>query len=197
MGMPAHEEERDGPDPRGDRSRGGVVFAPGAQGPTEGSGTGEGGGTVEGSGTGEGGGDLERAESVQEPAKVMRIAIMARQLLDELRGTPLDQQSRGRLRAIYDQSLRELAGTLSPDLSHELAELAPPLDDATPTEAELRVAQAQLVGWLEGLFRGIQAAVFAQQMAAQAELERMRRQQVPGLGRRNDQLEMPATGTYL
>lgn len=197
MSMPAHEEERDGPDHGGDRNRGGVVFVPGDQGSADGSGVPRTDESAGDAGGGEGGRDVERTESVQEPAKVMRIAIMARQLLDELRGTPLDQQSRGRLRAIYDQSLRELAGTLSPDLSHELSELAPPLDDATPTDAELRVAQAQLVGWLEGLFRGIQAAVFAQQMAAQAELERMRRQQVPGLGRRNDQLEMPATGTYL
>jgi len=139
----------------------------------------------------------EERESVHEPAKVMRIAIMARQLLDELRDAPLDQRSRGRLRDIYDQSLHELAGTLSPDLTHELEEMARPLEDPDPTDAELRVAQAELVGWLEGLFRGIQAAVVAQQMAAQADLEGMRRQQMLTPVRRPEEPEMPATGNYL
>ncbi|MHB1775265.1 MAG: proteasome activator [Acidimicrobiales bacterium] len=136
-------------------------------------------------------------ESVHEPAKVMRIAIMARQLLDELRDLPLDQRSRDRLRDIYDQSLRELAGTLSPDLAHELEEMARPLEEPDPTDAELRVAQAQLVGWLEGLFRGIQAAVFAQQVAAQADLQRMRPRQMLAPGRQPDSSEAPTTGTYL
>ena len=143
-------------------------------------------------------GEEHEPGTVQEPAKVMRIAIMSRQLLDELRETPLDRASRGRLRDIYDQSLRELSGTLSPELTQELEEMAHPIDDAAPTDAELRIAQAQLVGWLEGLFRGIQTAVFAQQMAAQAELDRMRRQHLLAPGRRaGEQTEMPSTGNYL
>ena len=128
-------------------------------------------------------------ETVEQPAKVMRIGSMIKQLLEEVRHAPLDDASRARLREIYETSVRELAEGLSPDLREELDRLAMPFDDdAAPSEAELRVAQAQLVGWLEGLFHGIQATLFAQQMAAQAQLEQMRRQQrglppgAPGVG---------------
>lgn len=114
-------------------------------------------------------------EAVEQPAKVMRIGSMVKQLLDEVRSAPLDEGSRVRLAEIYETSVDELAKALSPDLQDELRRLAPPFpDDRTPTDAELRVAQAQLVGWLEGLFHGIQATLFAQQLAARQQLEQMR-----------------------
>ena len=120
-----------------------------------------------------------RGESIEQPAKVMRIGSMIKQLLDEVRQAPLDRASRQRLREIYENSVRELADGLSPDLAAELDRLALPLDASEPSDAELRVAQAQLVGWLEGLFHGIQATLFAQQMAARAQLEEMRREGLP------------------
>jgi hypothetical protein len=120
-------------------------------------------------------------ESVEQPAKVMRIGSMIKQLLDEVRAAPLDEASRDRLAAIYETSVDELSEALSPDLQAELRRLAPPFaGESTPSEAELRVAQAQLVGWLEGLFHGIQATLFAQQMQARQQLEEMRRQLPPG-----------------
>src|SRR5438067_13224021 len=122
------------------------------------------------------GGDEDQTEAVEQPAKVMRIGSMIKQLLDEVRQAPLDEASRTRLREIYETSVRELAEGLSPDLREELERLALPFDSDTPSDAELRIAHAQLVGWLEGLFHGIQATLFAQQMAAQAQLEQMRRQ---------------------
>jgi Protein of unknown function (DUF2587) len=119
-------------------------------------------------------------ETVEQPAKVMRIGSMIKQLLEEVRKAPLDERSRSRLAEVYEQSVRELAEGLSPDLRDELARLALPFDEGgTPSESELRVAQAQLVGWLEGLFHGIQATLFAQQMAAQSQLEQMRRRGLP------------------
>ncbi|MFZ0665545.1 MAG: bacterial proteasome activator family protein [Acidimicrobiales bacterium] len=119
-------------------------------------------------------------EAVEQPAKVMRIGSMVKQLLDEVRAAPLDEKSRVRLREIYEQSVRELAESLSPDLAKELDRMALPFDaESVPSEAELRIAQAQLVGWLEGLFHGIQATLVAQQMAARAQLEEMRRRGLP------------------
>ena len=120
----------------------------------------------------------DRTESVASPAKVLRIGSMTKELLEEVRRAPLDDAGRGRLREIYETSVRELAEGLSGDLRAELARLSSPFSEETPSDAELRVAQAQLVGWLEGLFHGIQAAIFSQQMAAQAQLQQMRR---PGL----------------
>ena len=119
----------------------------------------------------------ESPMTVSEPAKVMRIGTMIKQLLEEVRGTQLDERGRDRLREIYETSVEELAGALSSDLEAELLRLAIPFDaDAgIPSEAELRVAQAQLVGWLEGLFHGIQATLFAQQTAARQQLELMQR----------------------
>lgn len=118
----------------------------------------------------------EEVMTVSEPAKVMRIGTMIKQLLEEVRGTQLDEAGRDRLRDIYEISVQELAGALSSDLRDELARLALPFDAAgVPSEAELRVAQAQLVGWLEGLFHGIQATLFAQQTAARQQLEMMQR----------------------
>jgi hypothetical protein len=121
------------------------------------------------------------SESVPSPAKVMRIGAMVRQLLEEVRHAPLDEAGRDRMRDIYDISVRELSDSLSPDLAEELGRVARPFTgDETPSEAELRVAQAQLVGWLEGLFHGIQATLFAQQMNARNQLEEMRRRALPG-----------------
>jgi hypothetical protein len=118
-------------------------------------------------------------EVVEQPAKVMRIGSMIKQLLDEVRQAPLDEAGRSRLGEIYETSVRELADGLSPDLRDELGRLSMPLGEGVPSEAELRIAQAQLVGWLEGLFHGIQATLFAQQVAAQNQLEQMRRRGLP------------------
>ncbi|HEU5082965.1 MAG TPA: proteasome activator [Acidimicrobiales bacterium] len=115
-------------------------------------------------------------ESVQEPGRVMRIGAMIRQLLEEVRSADLDDAGRERLREIYDQSVAELSGALSDDLADELHRLASPFGDTPASAGELRVAQAQLVGWLEGLFHGIQATLFAQQAAARQQLEQMRHQ---------------------
>ncbi|RYZ32688.1 MAG: bacterial proteasome activator family protein, partial [Propionibacteriaceae bacterium] len=114
-------------------------------------------------------------DQVSEPAKVMRIATMIRQLLDEVKSAPLDEASRQRMGAIYTTSIGELKQGLSADLVDELERLSLPFNaDATPSDAELRIAQAQLVGWLEGLFHGIQTAIYAQQMAARAQFEQIR-----------------------
>jgi hypothetical protein len=118
-------------------------------------------------------------EAITQPAKLLRIASMVRELLDETRQASIDEPGRIRLREIYQRSLEELRDVLSPDLREELAMLAPPME-GVPTEAEIRVAQAQLVGWLEGLFHGIQAALFAQQAAARAQFEELRRRGLPG-----------------
>jgi hypothetical protein len=143
---------------------------------------------------GEGPDPAEEVEAVSHPARVMRIGSMIKQLLDEVRSAPLDEASRARLRGIYDLSVRDLASSLSPDLAEELNRLAPPFaDDATPSESELRIAQAQLVGWLEGLFHGIQATLFAQQMAARQQLEQMRGELPRGPGGPPD----GRPGTYL
>lgn len=133
-------------------------------------------------------------ESVQEPGRVMRIGAMIRQLLEEVRSADLDDAGRERLREIYDQSVTELSGALSDDLADELHRLASPFGDTPASAGELRVAQAQLVGWLEGLFHGIQATLFAQQAAARQQLEQMRHQLQAG--QRPDQGAHPP-GTYL
>lgn len=120
-------------------------------------------------------------DMVEQPAKVMRIGSMIKQLLEEVRAAPLDEASRNRLREIHQSSIRELEQGLAPDLRAELDRLSLPFsEDATPSDAELRVAHAQLVGWLEGLFHGIQTTLFAQQMAARMQLEQMRRGLPPG-----------------
>ena len=111
---------------------------------------------------------------VEQPAKVMRIGGMIRQLLDEVKAAPLDEASRARLRDIHLQSIKELEDGLAPELVEELERLSLPFDGETPSEGELRIAQAQLVGWLEGLFHGIQAALYAQQVQAQAQFQNMR-----------------------
>jgi hypothetical protein len=121
-------------------------------------------------------------EAVQQPAKVMRIGAMIRQLLEEVRRAPLDDEGRARLAEVYATSIDELSAAVSPDLRDELQRLVDPFvgGDGVPTEAELRIAQAQLVGWLEGLFHGIQATLFAQQMAVRQQLEERQRGLPPG-----------------
>lgn len=138
-----------------------------------------------GGGDGDGDGDEQAevpvTEMVEQPAKVMRIGSMIKQLLEEVKAAPLDEASRVRLKEIHTSSIKELEDGLAPELIEELERLSLPFaDDSTPTDAELRIAQAQLVGWLEGLFHGIQTALFAQQMAARAQLEQMRRALPPG-----------------
>ena len=151
---------------------------------------------------GEGDGEAQEslADMVEQPAKVMRIGTMIKQLLEEVRHAPLDEASRTRLRDIHKTSIRELEQGLAPELREELERLALPFgDDAVPTDAELRIAQAQLVGWLEGLFHGIQTALFAQQMAARAQLEQMRHALPPGMHgqREGGPSGTGSTGQYL
>ena len=134
---------------------------------------------------------------ISSPAKVLRIGAMTKQLLDEVRRAPLDDAGRARLRDIYETSVRELGECLSTDLRSELARLTSPFDSDSPSEAELRVAQAQLVGWLEGLFHGIQATLFTQQMAAQQQLEEMRRRGLPPGPGAGPDLSQSRPGTYL
>ena len=116
----------------------------------------------------------DQEESITQPAKLLRIASMVRELLEQTRQASLDEPGRKRLADVYSRAVGELSDVLSPDLREELGQLAPPME-TVPTEAELRVAQAQLVGWLEGLFHGIQAAMFAQQAAAQAQFQELQR----------------------
>jgi hypothetical protein len=150
-------------------------------------------------------GEDEQQESVgdlvEEPAKVMRIGTMIKQLLEEVRATPLDDASRNRLREIHQTSVKELEQALAPELQSELERLVRPFtEDAIPSDAELRIAQAQLVGWLEGLFHGIQTALFAQQMAARVQLEQMRRGLPPGASAGRPDHPTPGisgTGQYL
>jgi hypothetical protein len=132
---------------------------------------------------GEDGESEERSvsEMVEQPAKVMRIGGMIRQLLEEVKSAPLDEASRARLADIYASSIKELEAGLAPELVEELERLSLPFSSETPSEAELRIAQAQLVGWLEGLFHGIQTVIYAQQVAARAQLEQMRRALPPGV----------------
>jgi hypothetical protein len=133
--------------------------------------------------SGEEGEDDERhiTELVEQPAKVMRIGSMIRQLLEEVKAAPLDEASRLRLKEIHQSSIKELEAGLAPELVEELERLSLPFTEQTPSESELRIAQAQLVGWLEGLFHGIQTAIYAQQVAARAQLEQMRRALPPGM----------------
>jgi len=136
----------------------------------------------------------EEAEGsfVTEPSKLIRIAAMTRAMLEEVRAADLDEEGRKRLLAVYGRSINELREVLSDDLKEEFDSIFVPLEAETPTESELRVAQAQLIGWLEGLFHGIQATLWSQQMSAQAQLEQMRRRRA---------LEVPAdeghSGLYL
>ncbi|HEY7134615.1 MAG TPA: proteasome activator [Acidimicrobiia bacterium] len=126
---------------------------------------------------GAGNGD-ESSEQVTRPTKLIRIASMVRNMLDEVRRAPLDDAGRRMLGEIHNRSMSELEEVLSPDLQAELQEVTLPFTSDTPSESELRIAQAQLVGWLEGLFHGIQATLFTQQIAAQSQLDQMRQRQM-------------------
>lgn len=139
------------------------------------------------------------AGMVEQPAKVMRIGSMVKQLLEEVRSAPLDEAGRARLADVHARSIAELESGLSDDLVAELRRIALPFSpEQTPSDAELRIAQAQLVGWLEGLFHGIQTTLFAQQVAARAQLEQMRRQALPGPVAPGAAPDGPtATGQYL
>jgi Bacterial proteasome activator len=144
-------------------------------------------------------------QAVTEPAKVMRIGSMIKLLLEEVRATTLDEASRERLAEVYERSITELSSALSPDLQEELRSLTLPFEqDETPSEAEIRVAKAQLVGWLEGLFHGIQASLMAQQLAAHQQLQGMRQlpdgfggQHPPSDPRVDDRAGVDRPGTYL
>ena len=136
-------------------------------------------------------------ESVLSPAKVMRIAAMARGLLEEVRQTPLDEASRARLADVYENSIGELAEVLSPDLQEELARLSLPFTQESPSEAELRVAHAQLVGWLEGLFHGVQAMLFAQQVETRQRLDQVRGRPLPSPGGAPEGEAPSGPGQYL
>jgi hypothetical protein len=147
---------------------------------------------------GEDGGQEGVGAMVEQPAKVMRIGTMIKQLLEEVRAAPLDDASRARLKEIHENSIKELEDGLAPELRDELARLSLPFtEDTVPSDAELRIAQAQLVGWLEGLFHGIQTALFAQQMAARAQLEQMRRGLPPGATPQPGEGIGRGTGQYL
>ena len=138
------------------------------------------------------------SETVEQPAKVMRMASMIKQLLDEVRLAALDEPGRNRLKEIYETSVKELSSGLSPDLAAELTRVATPFTVDTPRQAELRIAQAQLVGWLEGLFHWIQATMFAQQMAVRAQAEEAQRRGLPGRPMPfEDQRGEDPPGTYL
>ncbi|MCV7191818.1 bacterial proteasome activator family protein [Mycolicibacterium brumae] len=141
--------------------------------------------------------DSSVTDLVPQPAKVMRIGTMIKQLLEEVKSAPLDDASRSRLAEIHRTSIAELADGLAPELREELDRLVLPFtEDAAPSDAELRIAQAQLVGWLEGLFHGIQTALFAQQMAARNQLEQMRQGALPP-GATQRGATPPGTGQYL
>ena len=144
----------------------------------------------------EGAEETQEQPDIESPAKVMRIANMARTLLEEVRQAPLDDASRERMREIYETSVKELAEVLSPELRDELLSLSLPFEKP-PTDAELRIAHAQLVGWLEGLFHGIQAMLFAQQMENRARLEEMRRSLPQGPEGMVPQDPHGRPGTYL
>ncbi|WP_227465664.1 bacterial proteasome activator family protein [Nocardioides dongkuii] len=157
----------------------------GADGKTDAQAEGQGGQGDRGGQAGDGqddrGGERAVTDLVEQPAKVMRIGTMIRQLLEEVKAAPLDEASRNRLRGIHRASIDELEEGLAPELVEELNRLALPFsDEQTPSDGELRIAQAQLVGWLEGLFHGLQTAIYAQQMAARAQFEQIRRSLPPG-----------------
>ena len=146
----------------------------------------------------DGDGEPAIGEMVEQPAKVMRIGTMIKQLLEEVRAAPLDDASRNRLRDIHAASIRELEEGLAPELRAELERITLPFNEGeTPSDAELRIAQAQLVGWLEGVFHGIQTALFAQQMAARAQLEDMKRRALPGGHAPQHPEQRPGGGQYL
>ena len=174
------DKQPDGTVPDPDRDPRVVVLGPDGMAIAGGTGQGQPGTSADGEDDPD---DVERhiTDLVEQPAKVMRIGSMIRQLLEEVKSAPLDEASRARLADIHRSSIKELEAGLAPELVEELERLSLPFSSDTPSEAELRIAQAQLVGWLEGLFHGIQTAIYAQQMAARAQLEQIRRALPPGM----------------
>ena len=153
---------------------------------------------ADGTSSPDGDGPADPADAIGEPAKVMRIGTMIKQLLEEVRAAPLDEASRARLMQVHQRSIRELETGLTPELRDELERLSLPFtEDTVPSEGELRIAQAQLVGWLEGVFHGLQAALVAQQMAARTQLEQMRRSLPPGHSDGPGSAPGPGSGQYL
>ena len=143
-------------------------------------------------------GPINPADAIGQPAKVMRVGTMIKQLLEEVRAAPLDDASRVRLKEIHAASIKELESGLTPELREELERLSLPFtEDSVPSDAELRIAQAQLVGWLEGVFHGLQTALVAQQMAARMQLEQMRRGLPPGQSGSETLAGGSGTGQYL
>ena len=141
-------------------------------------------------------GDSEETPDVTEPTKLIRIASMTRAMLDEARQAPLDEGGRKRLASVHSKSIEELREVLSPELQEEFSEIMIPLNNENASESELRVAQAQLIGWLEGLFHGIQASLWSQQMAAQNQLQEMQRRALTA-PQKNDDKEDGSSGLYL
>ncbi|HWB70980.1 MAG TPA: proteasome activator [Egibacteraceae bacterium] len=144
----------------------------------------------------------EARSAINEPAKLMRIALMLREMQEEVRRAPPDQAGRERLRVVHERAVRAMCDVLSEDLQEEFSELALPFGEGTPTESEILIAQAQLIGWLEGLFQGIQAAIFNQQLAARRQLEQLRQRGLPpGMApfgqRATPEGPQPGTGQYL
>ena len=141
----------------------------------------------------------ESRPAISEPGKLMRIAVMLRELQEEVRRASPDEAGRGRLRDVHERALKELCEVLSPDLQEELADLVMPFDEGTPSESEILIGQAQLVGWLEGLFQGIQVTLFNQQLQAKAQFEQMRQRGLPAGGPVQQMGDGPAhsTGQYL
>ena len=136
--------------------------------------------------------EVASQETIEEPAKLLRIASMTRSMLEEARQATLDEDGRSRLRDIHEASVAQLRSVLTEDLRDELSQVFLPLEAEVPSQAELRIAQAQLIGWLEGLFNGIQAAIMTQQMAAQAQLQQMRTRQLE-----SEEGDQTGSGLYL
>ncbi|MGH8907652.1 MAG: proteasome activator [Egibacteraceae bacterium] len=145
--------------------------------------------------------DEDERNAISDPGKLMRIAVMLRGLQEEVRSAPTDEAGRERLKIVHERALGQLCQVLSSDLQEELAQLALPFDEDLPTESEIRIAQAQLVGWLEGLFQGIQAAIFQQQAMANQQLAHMRQRGLPpgmlGQPGQPGEVHQPGTGQYL
>jgi hypothetical protein len=142
--------------------------------------------------------EADRGAAIHEPGRLMRIALMLREMQEEVRRAATDEAGRERLRAVHERAVEQLCSALSGDLREELNTLTLPFEEATPTESEILIAQAQLIGWLEGLFQGIQAAIMNQQMQARQQLSDMRgRGLPPGLGGDAGPREHRGTGQYL
>lgn len=147
--------------------------------------------TVEAEAVEESGG---KTPDVTQPTKLIRMASMTRAMLEEARQAPLDESGRERMAEVHSRSVEELREILSPELQEEFAEIMIPLNDEDVSEAELRVAQAQLIGWLEGLFHGIQASLWSQQVSAQTQLAEMQKR---ALGAPKQQERGDSSGLYL